>query len=151
LSLENRIAAGRRWRHRHRERAAAHVELKTAGDHDDGLRAVAVLEQREFQGFLTADEKTAAAAALILDDPVAAAVLADEEEGRARAGFCRGRFRIAHDTFSFHGAWDDWQIVFLLRGGAFIRLTASMCGEPHMKSRRSEMPCYKCGIENGVE
>ena len=56
-------------------RLVAHVELENSGDHDHGLRAVAILEHRKFQGFGAVDEQTTAKAFLILNDPVAAVVL----------------------------------------------------------------------------
>src|SRR5205814_3798504 len=74
------------------------IELENAGNHDHGLRAIAILVHREFQGFGAVDEQATAEALLILGDPVAVAVLADAEEPRQRGRATRGRFVLAHDT-----------------------------------------------------
>src|SRR5438874_12673486 len=58
-------------------RLAAHVELENAGHRDHGLRAVTVLEHREFHCFGAAHKQPAAKTVLILDNPLAEPVLAD--------------------------------------------------------------------------
>src|SRR5262249_62027312 len=74
----------------------AYVEPKNAGNHDHGLRSVAVLEHCELHRFGASHEQPTAKAALILDNPIAAAVLADSEQGLGTNH--RGRF-----TFIIHG------------------------------------------------
>src|ERR1700730_6658587 len=74
------------------------IELENAGNHDHGLRAIAILEHRKFQSFGAVDEQATAEALLILGDPVAVAVLADTEEPGQRGRARRGRFVLTHDT-----------------------------------------------------
>jgi hypothetical protein len=64
---------------RGRGRPAIDVQLEDAGDHNDRLRAVPILEHCELQSFRTIDKKTAAEPLLILHDPMAVTVLADAE------------------------------------------------------------------------
>jgi hypothetical protein len=78
---------------------AAHVELDFASDFDDGLRVMAVLEQRVFDGLRTADEQAAKQAVLFLGDPVAAVIPADEDDGCCRAA--RWRFDELHVGIPF--------------------------------------------------
>src|SRR5438067_6023171 len=70
----------RRCRWTSRDGRAAQVEIENAGNSDDQLRAVAVLEQRELERLGAADEEAAAQAVLALHDPAPAPILADEEE-----------------------------------------------------------------------
>jgi hypothetical protein len=76
-----------------RTRTTAHIKLEYAGDHDNGLRSMAVLEQRKTERLGAIDEEPTARAALVLDDPVSPAVFADHEQGRSRS---RGRFTFSH-------------------------------------------------------
>src|ERR1700730_7660003 len=77
----------------------AQVELENAGNHDDQVPPVPVLEQRKLEGLGTADEEAAAQAVLALDNPVAAAVPADQKERRLRAAR-RECLSLAHGTTS---------------------------------------------------
>jgi hypothetical protein len=61
-------------------RLAVQIELENAGNHDDGLGPISILEHRESKRFRAADEQAAAKVPLVLNDPVAAAVLTDKEE-----------------------------------------------------------------------
>src|SRR5215510_1509100 len=77
-----RATEGRRCRRRlggDRIEGPAHIELENSGNHHDRLGPVTVLEQRELEGFGTADEQAAMQVLAILHHPAAAAVLADEE------------------------------------------------------------------------
>jgi hypothetical protein len=76
----------------HDTRRTAHIELEHAGNHNDGLGSVSILEKGEPECFGAVDEQATAKVLLVLDNPVAAAVLADKEEGRSRARSRRGRF-----------------------------------------------------------
>src|SRR3977135_571018 len=58
----------------------AQIELENAGNHNHGLRTIAVLEHCKFQCLRAVHEQAAAKASLILDDPVAVAVPADAEQ-----------------------------------------------------------------------
>src|SRR5262245_4712160 len=77
-----------------REHPAAHVELDSAWQLDDGFRMVAVLEQRIFDGLRAADEQAAEQPVLFLGDPLAAAVTTDEDDGGG--GTARWRFDELH-------------------------------------------------------
>src|ERR1700674_3280737 len=81
----------------------AHVEFDFARQFDDGFGAMAVLEQRIFDGLGAVDEQAAIETALFLGDPVAPAVLADEDYCRWRA--TRGRFGGLHVGLPLFGAW----------------------------------------------
>jgi hypothetical protein len=70
-----------------------HIELEYAGDHDDGLGLIAVLEKRELQCFRAVDKQAAAKVLLVLHHPMTVTVPADVEELGAR-----GRFNLVHDT-----------------------------------------------------
>ena len=85
---------------------AAHVELEDAGNHDDGLRAIPILEQCKSKSGGAIDEQPATEAALILNNPVTLAVLADPEERRVRMR--RGRFNLSHDTFLSRENVAEW-------------------------------------------
>jgi hypothetical protein len=61
-------------------RAIRDVELENSGNHNHGLRSIAVFEHCVFEGLGTIDKETAAEAPLILNDPAAAAVLADAKQ-----------------------------------------------------------------------
>src|SRR5258708_5878611 len=78
---------------------SAQVELENAGNHDDQVAPVPVLEQRKLEGLGTTDEEAAAQAVLALDNPVAAAGLPDQKERRLRAAR-RECFSLAQCTSS---------------------------------------------------
>jgi hypothetical protein len=61
-------------------RFATHIELQNTGNHDHGLRLIAVLKHRKPKRLGTIDEDPAAEAARILNNPVPPAVLADQKE-----------------------------------------------------------------------
>jgi hypothetical protein len=82
----------------HGARLASQIELKNAGNHDDGLGLMSVLEHREPERFRPVDEQAAAKVLLVLNDPVSAAVLTNKEDVRSLARCRRGRFQLAHDT-----------------------------------------------------
>jgi hypothetical protein len=63
-------------------RPAVQVQLENPRHHDDGLRAVSILEHSELQCFRSTDEQAAAEPFLILHDPMAMPVLSDAEQGR---------------------------------------------------------------------
>jgi len=71
-------------------RLGTQIELENAGNHDDGLGPMSILEHREPERFRPIDEQAAAKVLLVLNNPVTAAVLTDEEELRSR----RGRFQL---------------------------------------------------------
>src|SRR5215510_16437490 len=81
--------------------AAAHVELNAAGQFDNGLGVMAVLEEGVFDGLSVADEQPAEQAVLFLGDPLAAAVAADEDNG-GRTN-TRWRFDELHGGIPFNG------------------------------------------------
>jgi hypothetical protein len=60
---------------------AAHVELNAAGQLDDGLGMMAVLEESVLDGLGPVDEQAAEQPILFLGDPLAAAVAAYEDDG----------------------------------------------------------------------
>jgi hypothetical protein len=76
-------------------RFCAHVQFKTFGYHDYGLRAVSALPHCEFEGLSSVDKQAAAQTAGVLDDPVSVTVFADQE-GRERWAARRRRFTFAH-------------------------------------------------------
>ena len=75
-------------------RRAAHVEFDVARQFDDGLRVMAIFEQRVFERLGAVDEQAAIKAVLFLGDPLAAPVPADKDNGGRRA--TRWRFDEFH-------------------------------------------------------
>jgi hypothetical protein len=75
---------------------SSHVELQNAGNHDDGLRPVSILEQRKPEGSRAINKQPAAEATLILNDPIALTVFADQEKRRYRMRLRRARFGLSH-------------------------------------------------------
>jgi hypothetical protein len=63
-----------------RRRRIVDIELQDPRHHDDGLRAVPILEHCKLEGFSPVDEKPAAQPLLILHDPMAVAVPPDTEQ-----------------------------------------------------------------------
>jgi hypothetical protein len=66
--------------HRDTSRIELDIKLENPRDHDDGLRAVPILEHCEFESFGFVDEEAAAEPLLIPHDPMAVAVLPDAEQ-----------------------------------------------------------------------
>jgi hypothetical protein len=64
----------------------AEVEFQNAGNHDDGLRPVAVFKHCKAEGLGAVDKKTAAGAGFVLDHPLASAISADAEVRMIDAG-----------------------------------------------------------------
>jgi hypothetical protein len=77
---------------------AVDVKLENTGNYDDGLRAIAILEHGELEGFSPTDKDPAAEPMLILDNPAAPAVLPNPEHGTSFGGLRRGRFTFVHGT-----------------------------------------------------
>jgi hypothetical protein len=93
------------------------VELDFARQFDDGLRVMAVLEQRVFEGLGTIEEQSSIETVLLPDNPVAAAILADKDDGGRRAA--RWRF----DEFHFDiPLQDDGECNIVPAGYEFERV-----------------------------
>ena len=65
-------------------RLATHIKLEIPRNHNDSLRSISVLEQREPERFCAGDEQAATKASLVLNNPVAAAVPSDKEHRSPR-------------------------------------------------------------------
>jgi hypothetical protein len=71
-------------------RFATHIELENTGNHDHGLRPIAVLKHRKPKRLGTIGEEPAAKAARVLNNPVPPAILADQKKRRSRTRERRG-------------------------------------------------------------
>jgi hypothetical protein len=74
-------------------RFTTHIELENAGNHDHGLRPIAVLKRGKPERLGTIDEEPTAEAARVLNNPVPPAVLADQKQRRSRT---RSRCDLSH-------------------------------------------------------
>jgi hypothetical protein len=90
-ALSGRLSAEGQFTRRFR----AHVQFKTFGYHDYGLRAVSALPHCEFEGLSSVDKQAAPQTAGVLDDPVSVTIFADQE-GRERWAARRRRFTFVH-------------------------------------------------------
>ena len=63
-----------------RGRRVVDIQLEDPRDHDDGLRAVSILQHRELEGLSSVDEESAAEPLLVLHDPMAVAVPPDAKQ-----------------------------------------------------------------------
>jgi hypothetical protein len=61
-------------------RFTTHIELENTGNHNHGLRPIAVLKHGKPERLGSIDEKSAAYAAMVLNNPDPPAILADQEE-----------------------------------------------------------------------
>ena len=77
---------------------AAHIELKNAWNHNDGLWPIAVFKHCELECFGAINEKSATNALLVLNDPISPTVFSDHEERNSRTRFGGGRLDMFHDT-----------------------------------------------------
>jgi hypothetical protein len=84
----------------HRGSLGAQVQFEKSRHHDYGLRAPAVFEHGELDGFSASDKEAATKTVLIADNPVAAAVLAHQEWGSSSTAQW-GRFTFVHGTSPF--------------------------------------------------
>jgi hypothetical protein len=71
-------------------RFTTHIELENTGNHDHGLRLIAVLKHRQPERLGTIDKEPAAEAARVLNNPVPPAILADQKQRRSRTRERRG-------------------------------------------------------------
>jgi hypothetical protein len=74
-------------------RVTTHIELENTGNHNHGLRPIAVLKHGKPERLGTIDEESAAEAARILNNPASPAILADQKERRFGT---RGRLGLSH-------------------------------------------------------
>jgi hypothetical protein len=81
-----------------RRNIANQIEFQNAGNHDDGLRPIAIFKHREAESLRAVNEESTAGTFFVLDHPVTSAIAADFETRRIGAGPWRGRFRLDHDT-----------------------------------------------------
>jgi hypothetical protein len=61
-------------------RFTTHVEFENTGNHDNGLRPIAVLKHGKPKRLSPIDEESTAYAAMVLNNPDPPAILADQEE-----------------------------------------------------------------------